>query len=499
MAPVMERRHFLKTALAGSATAPGFAASKPPKADVFVGLQIAPFNLLDEGIERALDHAQLAGTNAIFLYTHTFYGVPYGRPPAILADDHGIPVRDESKRQLWPVWVRHHREKFSETPLWFADRPADAEFSERDLFAELREPLNRRGIKLYGRILEPEGTEIRGRVHHYDTIQQIDVYGKPHPGPCRNHPGYRAWWAAIMSDLFETYDLDGFQWGSEYNGPLAMLLTRGHVPFCFCQHCRKRAENSGTDPDRARIGFEKLHRIVNQARAGESASPHGPAQDILGLFLQYPEILAWETLWRRSLDDLARLISKTVKAHKPDADFGCHVESKRTTLNPISRAGVDYADLATCHDFIKPILYHDVAGPRMAAEIAHWHAGVLPQMPPAAIYQLFLAFNQYDPSFVPGFDRLDEEGFGPEYVSQEIKRIRAACDDKARVLAGIGIDVPKGRGQELFRFPSPPEKLAASVHAALDAGSAGILLSREYDEMSLPSLKAVGAAVRARS
>lgn len=491
----MERRQFLKTALAGTAAAPAFAAPAPAKNDVFVGLQIAPFNLLDEGIERALDHAQLAGTNALFLYTHTFYGVPYGRPPETLADDHGIPVRDESKRQLWPVWVRHHREKFSETPLWFADRPADAEFPDRDLFAELREPLKRRGIKLYGRILEPESTEIRGRIHNYETIQQVDVYGKPHPGPCRNHPHYRAWWAAIMSDLFETYDLDGFQWGSEYNGPLAMLLTRGHVPFCFCKHCETRARDSGIDPERARIGFKKLHQVVNQARAGETSSPHGPAQDILSLFLNYPEILAWETLWRHSLDDLARLISKTVKDHKPEADFGCHIESKRTTLNPISRAGVDYADLATYHDFIKPILYHDVMGPRIASEVADWHAGVFPKMPPASIYQLLLAFNQHDPADVPAFEDLGEEGFGPGYVAQEVRRIRAACEDKARVLAGIGIDVPKGSGQKLFRFPSPPDKLAEAVHAALDAGSAGILLSREYDEMSLASLRTVGEAV----
>lgn len=44
-------------------------------------------------------------------------------------------------------------------------------------------------------------------------------------------------------------------------------------------------------------------------------------------------------------------------------------------------------------------------------------------------------------------------------------------------------------------FPSDPDKLTRAVTRAFDAGANGIVISREYDEMRLPSLRAIGRAV----
>ena len=45
-------------------------------------------------------------------------------------------------------------------------------------------------------------------------------------------------------------------------------------------------------------------------------------------------------------------------------------------------------------------------------------------------------------------------------------------------------------------MPSPRETTIEAVKAAFEAGAEGILISREYDEMHLESLRAIGEAMR---
>ena len=173
----------------------------------------APFNLLDEGIEACLDRvSEYAAVNTLFMYTHTYYGIPYSRTANVLAPDHGVAPRNDLDRRFCPVWVRHDRKNFGDTKLWFEAPNPDVEHHGRDVFAEVREPARQRGIKVYGRILEPGLSEIKGQIRHWEQVTSIDIYGRLANQPCRNHPELRAWWAALMTDLFRNYELDGYQW-----------------------------------------------------------------------------------------------------------------------------------------------------------------------------------------------------------------------------------------------------------------------------------------------
>ena len=85
--------------------------------DGFVGIQVNPVGLYDEGIEHALDLMQdTAGVNTLIAYTHTYYGA-HNRPRDALAQDHGVPVRDERGRKLPGLWIRHREERFRGTVL----------------------------------------------------------------------------------------------------------------------------------------------------------------------------------------------------------------------------------------------------------------------------------------------------------------------------------------------------------------------------------------------
>ena len=102
------RRDFLKNAI----RAPALSALAAPRAAPFVGIQMGPHTILDEGIERALDLVQeTARVNALLVYSHTYHS-DIRKPPQMLATDHGGAPREMRGRKLPSVWVKHHESAF---------------------------------------------------------------------------------------------------------------------------------------------------------------------------------------------------------------------------------------------------------------------------------------------------------------------------------------------------------------------------------------------------
>jgi hypothetical protein len=102
----------------------------------------------------------------------------------------------------------------------------------------------------------------------------------------------------------------------------------------------------------------------------------------------------------------------------------------------------------------------------------------------------------YSPAAQISLNNLEENGMGPAYVYDEVKRCVAEVKGKARVIAGLGIDVLWHAPGGLQPYPSEPEKLKRAVFKAVEAGASGLLASREYDEMRFSSLRAFGDAVK---
>ena len=68
----------------------------------------------------------------------------------------------------------------------------------------------------------------------------------------------------------------------------------------------------------------------------------------------------------------------------------------------------------------------------------------------------------------------------------------ASADGKTKIYTGIGFDVPWGN----THIDADPEKVYECVLKAFEAGAGGIVVSREYEEMRVPNLRAVGRAMR---
>ena len=502
----MDRRTFLaNSAGAGlAAAAPGLlraaGAAPAPGPAALVGIQIAGHSLLDEGIDRCLDLVQsTARANALFLYSHSHYAA-HNRPPSVYAD-HGVPIRDERKRKITRVWLRHHDARFAATSLRYLPPGPDEEYGDRDLFAELAPVCRARGLKLFARILEPGAAELRGRVRHAERAMSVDLDGKPSAQPCRNNPEWLEFWDATVDDTVRSYPLDGYQWGAERVGPLSDLLWRGAKPFCFCAHCEARARREGIDPTRARRGFGRLHALVAGWHGGGALPPEGAFTHVLRVLMQFPEVLAWDYQWRLALEEQGRRTHALVKAARPAALVGRHFDHQNTSWDALFAAQLSYADVMPYTDFIKPILYHDILGPRLR----WWHLerlrkGPFAEFPPEQALGLFYSLRGYDPAQSPAYAELDRRGFGADYVAKETRRIVATVAGGCTVVPGIGVDVPDNLQRPNpppdGTFASRPELLREVVTAAFGAGAAGILISREYDEMRIGNLRSIGETLR---
>jgi hypothetical protein len=496
------RRDFLKGAaaipmlagVASQAAAQQRGASAKETAK-FNGIQMGPHTMLDEGIERSLDLIQdTAAINAILVYSHTYHG-DIRKAPQLLATDHGVAPREMRNRKLPWVWVQPHEQYYKGTILRHQKVDQSFEYAGRDLFAELVEPCRKRGIKLYARILEGTGREVARMVEGFSKVVTVDVYGRPTLVPCWNHPEYRAWWNATVEDLFRSYPLDGLQWGAERQGPLmnVILPWNDGAPVCFCEHCRTRGRARGIDVERARQGFQDLYVYVRGLMAGTAKAADGVFAGFLRVLLRYPEVLAWEYQYRLSREEVLQGMYGTAKGIRPDAQVGWHVDHQPSSWDLVYRAEMSYEEMALYSDFIKFIAYHDILGPR----IRWWYLErlrrtVLGELSLQESLDLYYDLFGYDKKSEPKLDELDKKGFSPEYVFRETKRSVASAAGKTKIYTGIGFDVPWGANT----FNGNPEDVYQAVHKAFEGGANGIVVSREYEEMRVPNLRAVGRAIR---
>lgn len=505
------RRDFLRTMTAGLAAAgaglslPGKSAAHPvphpPRrfpsgpASPFVGIQMGPHTMLDEGIDHVLDLIQeTAAVNTVMVYSHTYHA-NLKKPAAWIATDHGVPPRDLLERDLPSVWVKTHEEYYKNTVVRHPKTDPAAEYADRDLLAEMVEPARRRGMKVYARILEGSGSLVAERIGNFDRVRVRDVYGHPANVACWNHPDYKNFWVDTAEDLFRGYDLDGFQWGAERMGPLmnVILPWNDSPPACFCEHCQARGRAAGIDAARAREGFEKLYVYVRGLMAGGPKPAEGTFTVFLRHLLRYPEILAWEYQYRRSREDVMRAMYAAIKAIKPEAHVGWHVDHQPSSWDLVYRAEMSYEEMAPYSDFIKFIAYHDVLGPRIRWwYLERFQKTILGEVSLEDSLNLYYDLFGYDRTKEPSLAELETKGFSPDYVFRETRRSLASAAGKTKIYPGIGFDVPWGRDH----LPADPDEVYEAVRRAFEAGAHGVVASREYEEMRLANLKAFGRAVR---
>ncbi|HEX3814846.1 MAG TPA: hypothetical protein VHX59_18585 [Mycobacteriales bacterium] len=457
----------------------------------FVGVQVAGISFLDEGfgalVDRLVEHGAV---NTLVVPTQSFGTVQQRRTPTDLPwSGHG---REELNYPVGGSYATPHARYYAGTVLP-AFRTRDPEFDGVDVLERLIPEARSRGVKVFSWIYENPYSSIAAHVPNWSRVLQVDVFGRRHRLPCFRNPSYLNWWLSIVEDQLKSYDFDGIQYGSERFGPLGNLLKGGisgvsAVPHCFCEHCRTAAEIRGIDAERAIAGYTQLY-AWRQERAG--SKPEGERALVLFLraLLKYPEILAWEQLWHDGFSGLQRQLYGVAKTIAPEKPVGWHVWHQNS-FSPLSRAEVDFADMARYSDFIKPVLYHNCAGPRLHRHIEQLRETVFRDVSESTLFDVYQGTLGYAEK--RSVEEISTAGLSGDYVRRETARVVAAVDGAAAVYPGIDVDIPTAPDEK----KTTPEDVRDGVAGAFEGGADGVILSRKYSEMQLDNLAAAGQTIR---
>jgi hypothetical protein len=453
------------------------------KAKPFVAIQIGGRSFVDEGVDACLDTLQnVGGVNVVMATVFTYGSGLAGRQV------HGEPLPDHGIKEYDEVhggsFARVHPEFYAASPIKDIRAP---ELGAFDILADVIPKAKARGMQTYALFEENYNPRLMA---NFASIAEVDLYGRTGGTTCFNNPNARAFLASMVADWVTNNDIDGLMWESERQGPLNNTIgasfnrifpRRFSGANCFCEHCIRKAKEIGLDGERARQGYIALDHWVTRTQAGKPGDSDGSFVGLWRLFLEFPEIFAWERFWYSSQEEMYALIYGTAKAIKPRMKVGWHIMHV-VTMSPFYSADTNYARLVPFSDFLKPCPYNNCAGPRLAQYVRNVQSTVFRDMTPERVLDMHYAFFGYTGE--PTLEQLPTAGLSSRTVGIETQRAIADVQGAIPIYPGIDIDVPTGLDEKRTQ----PSDVRAATLAALKAGAPGVVLSRKYAEMKLTNL-----------
>lgn len=447
----------------------------------WVGMQVGLVSFLDEGVSKVLDTLQeLARVNALLCSTLSWSRGNAGRATDWFPD-HGKSEPDDFKGGSMTTI---HPEFYAASIIKEFSAP-DVLYQGVDFLELILPETHSRSIKVYPYYCETADRDIKPLwVPNILHVLEIDAWDRVAPRLCVNNPDYRAWMLSYFEDLVRSYPIDGVCWGIERRSPL-FNVAGGDVPTCFCSHCRRLAHEQGIDVDHARSGY--LEFVQYFERAGRGVNQDGYLVEFLRLIFKHPEVVRWEKFWVDSHRRLYHEIYGGVKWLAPSIEVGIHVWTMIDSFHPFLRAQYDLSDLRYCADWVKPVLYHDLAGVRFHNIVRGFTQTFLRDFSPEEATRFLYRILQLDEA---PWGELPLTGFSASYVRQRTQQMVERLNGEVPVYSGIGVGVQGMGGQQHKQIT--PESVGAAVRAAYEGGASGICLSRNYSEAKLENIAAVG-------
>lgn len=460
----------------------------------FVGIQMGPINVVDEGVEPLLDmFATRFGINALMIGTVSWLGLKVGR--RVSKDLEGWP--DHGSQSDSPLrggsYLTPHPQYYANTVLKDF-RAADEELAGIDILELVVPNAHARGMKVYADLMEPmfnylgHGSSRSVDVPNLPQLLQVDVLGRITSEPCINNPDYRGWLHGLVEDHCRSYDLDGIMWCNERRSPLDAALV-GKAPHCFCTHCTELAARGGIDVERARVAVRALWELIVAVRAGDSFAD-GALVEFLRALYRNPEALLWERFWVERNKELDRELYGIVKFCDSRVEFGLNVWN-RNHLNPWRKAQWPWDEQAQWADWAKPIVYQHQSGGVFHDEWTPLLAGVFRDLEPDLVIELAKAALGLREA---RWEDAVQTGFDPDtYVFGQCRDTLEALQGRMAVYMGIGVDAPRSRADQAV---CTPDIVKRSVLATYRAGGHGVIFGPAYSGMNLTTLDGAAEALR---
>lgn len=471
----ISRRDFVQTAAIATAVASGMrvlplgqssAAAQPIEAlKPLIGFQADVGYVMQFGVVPFLDDIQArASVNTLVMRSHPF------APSWVGIDRAGNPEGN---------FAAAHPQYYQNLPM----KPRAlglGDFDLPDAMGKIKAEIKKRGMRLVAWMQEDNAA--RPAIKGMDQLYEVGLDGTRTAGhsggPCLNNPHFRALLAGQIEDCLKSYEVDGLQRGSERQGPLGNALGAWHhgapsnpgKTSCFCEHCAAKASKMGIDIEKVKAGFKVLETYVRDGRAGKRPRD-GYYVEFWRILLRHPELLTWETFWADSMREVQKEFVAKARSVRPGVEVGFHIWHN-IAFNPIYRAEQDYRPYTEFADYIKPVVYDNPAGERMASFIESMSQNVFGDLSrQQALEFVYSVMGHQEKPFKELVGSTEAEYsaklaplglndtpagtfalFSGEYVYRETKRaVEAVTGSKTRVCAGLGIDV-------VVKSSTPPKR-----------------------------------------
>lgn len=462
--------------------------------DRFVGVQLGPISIADEGVEPTLDtFKERFGINTLMLGTVSWLALKVGRRVSHELEgfpDHGAP----NPTPLRGGSFLTPRPDFYRTTFIDRFRAADEELAGIDILEEVLPHARDRGMRTYVDLMEPmfnysgHGSTESVEIPNLPQVLQIDYLGRMTSEPCLNNPDYRNWLHALVEDHCRNYPIDGIMWCNERRSPIDAALF-GNAPHCFCKHCTELAARENIDVERARLACQVLWETASSLRAGDRPVD-GAFVEFLRVLYNHPEVLLWERFWVERNKALDRELFGIVKFCDPKLEFGLNVWN-RNHFNPWRKAQWPWSEQAQWADWVKPIVYQHQSGGIFADEWRPLLATVLRDLDPDQVIELVKVILGLDES---RWGEIVQTGLDPDtYVFGQARDTLEAVGDRLRVYMGVGVDAPRAQADQAI---CTPDIVRRSVLATYRAGAHGVIYGPAYAGMTLANLDGGAAALR---
>lgn len=382
-----------------------------------IGLQLFPYDVVDEGEDLVISNAQLAGATTLLPavnYIREDQPIPAGELPhngkrRRYVTDGGLYFRPDARRYPTTLLPPETGEDI------------DAEAALRGL----TDAASARGLNVI-----PWLSLLNGRVAETGWCSVVNVRGERVAGwLCPSQDKTREYVRALVGDVLDQFRasavfMDRFrfpEWGS--NGP-ADLFT------CFCDSCFQQAQARGVDIDRIR---EHLLNIVDSVEKDPAGAVEA-AQDAVGCGLRmmrslslHRVVLDWLTFRHLLVERIAIAAHEAAMARSAKLWLDVWPPSYGWVL------GQDLARLGRYGEWTKPFTYHKLAG---GANIAGMISTVAPdQETGEALYSVFQRFFGFrGPN---RFSQFADKGLDPEFISSESVFARSLLGGRSKLAAGL--------------------------------------------------------------
>jgi len=256
-----------------------------------------PWDLVDEGLDRALDRVQAEiGVTGVAVWVAS--------PPVTqlrLGE-----VRPRIFRTRGGLFFKPDESRYEATRL----KPVVSTWlKSRDVFARIAEGCARRGLLLRALVSASQTGRLAEK---YPAMACKNVFGdESHSSLCLVHPDVRAYLLALVGDLASGNTLAGMvltdwavRWSDVDRADLICSVALGTVQrrllgTCFCESCRQGAIGAGVDVEAAHQTVASL--LQDHFQAGQSAETTWPE-----ILLDHPPLADFVRFKAETLTGLLR-------------------------------------------------------------------------------------------------------------------------------------------------------------------------------------------------